>query len=620
MLLSILISNLVLAVISYVTGHIISFFCLDASSNPYLVALEKFFFGLLAIIVFFAVYITGFKTVMICVIPVLIYLFATRTQKRSLGFSRGEVVPLLLGLLSLLIFIGIQFIRNDFFDPGQIVFSLDDYGYYGDTAAKMIVYGLEGKDFNEINGVIDAGSRLPYHYFDLWVNGFIQTVLNMSKLHAYLYVFTPIAMMLVQLSIMAVLNGYLKKIYLLFIASFLLVFLMGAAPFKGIVFPNALLQVRTFFTYILLAIFICYYRDGRYARACAVVCMAAIFNILSAPPVFSACFLTGVYLYWQKRKQAGIHFMLISVLVCVSIVAFYTFLGSFDNVVNREMSLSSYIMSVLQVLFRDTLMRVWYFYLPVLFTIILLFKTFRTFIVKEIDLLVPLFLFCGLSIFFSALLYFNIDGSSIGLFPAPAAICFLVILWIAYALKSEVVKGTKKMLVLAVMLLLLINNIVFCFRIDNTYAYYRVSKEFIESIDQYVKPRDKISYIYSRAKLNSNPWTYNSFVCHGLHFPFLINKELSLISSSEPIGLEGIEKKTSMPPQIIEMGAFYKYAQDKKSQSLFEIRKSFFKDYHIKYVILDRSMEHPEIYDAITERKIKDPSSGYSFLVLKETF
>ena len=77
---------------------------------------------------------------------------------------------------------------------------------------------------------------------------------------------------------------------------------------------------------------------------------------------------------------------------------------------------------------------------------------------------------------------------------------------------------------------------------------------------------------------------------------------------------------TTMPPQTLLLaGDMYTYIKNNpvKGADIYAYQLNFFKEYKIRYLVLDKGLDTNLFYIDLAEKRFRDPVSGISFYIIK---
>jgi len=627
---SILLYQLLFFALFYVTGKFAFRFFSSATPEDakfrYADLFKHTVTGLLCWITLYSVVVTKGITVN----SILILLAAPFLVKRFKGgsklnlrisFGKKESRGLIMLAFALLLLTGIQFLRYDFFNTHLLNYSLDDYFYYSFIAEKMRILGIEGKDFHMTSLFDPAHYRYPYHYFDLWMNAFYQAIAGQNKIGTFLYIFVPFVCLLSFLSILSIYELFRPRLKAYEIGlCFLMAFYFGILPFKnGAFYANALLQPRSFPSYLFCSLAFIYLYEKKYEQAIMMLCVIPVMSILGAPGILSAIFLMGLYFLFTKRSRIAWQAFGYSLFVLIALLLFYKVFGNLlGNAVTGKPAWKEYFKAFLLQLFRENLLRVWFFYIPFLLLIAANFKEARA----EVKSRPVPYLFFALiflvTVVFCAASNFNLDAGTILLFPCGAIITILATVMIALSIDKIREKSffAVKCLALFVFLVQVVYSFAAGFRNEYSFAYYKIDKKFITDAESKIRNGDRGAYLYSAGTMDMNTWTYNPHVCHVLHFVGLINRNFDYVSLSSPLDMKGIETKTIIPISVIRDGDFNIYASKAKTDTaaVALLQSSFIRESKIGFLVVDTNTPIPREIADLVRSEVDNSTGGYKIL------
>ena len=308
-----MLTHLTLLILSLIIIHIIGGILLSGfnnnkeEKNSVLLFAKSLIIGLIFVVSCYSFFITKFVT-----INVLLIFISTAylVYNKNFSFKNLKVIVnfnlLLYSILVALTLLFLQYGINDFFDKKNISYGLDDYYFYTHSAQNFKLHKIEGINipifFDKTNL---SQYRLPYHYFDLWINSLLQFFNFTSQIHTYLFVFVPMMLTITFfcfISLLFQLN--FKNELLIFLLALAALFFIGFIPCKNIYFgQNLLQQPRIYCAYIFTILFYCEYIKNNIANAFSWLILMPICSILAAPPILSFVFIAGIFLFYKKNQH-----------------------------------------------------------------------------------------------------------------------------------------------------------------------------------------------------------------------------------------------------------------------------------------------------------------------------
>jgi hypothetical protein len=160
------------------------------------------------IISFFAAYFTNFKTIFIAYLIIILFYFF----KKEISFKKikkSELKPILLLLsFSLPIFL-FQYFLNYSFNQNEPYIPSDDIFIYASYSKHLIEFGQENKFamFSQIYPKLFSGIN-PYHFYEIWLNGFVTKINNLSYSYNFIFVTYPLLVWIFVIGITALFEHF----------------------------------------------------------------------------------------------------------------------------------------------------------------------------------------------------------------------------------------------------------------------------------------------------------------------------------------------------------------------------------------------------------------------------
>ncbi len=172
--------------ICFITGHLTQCFLKEKHCGPLLWNLfNKLCIGLLLLVSLYATCITGGKTVLVGVFPILF--FCMKWQKPHWNPIHAHGLPIFLLLITFFFFCGVQYFRfNDFHGAHYAVDQ--DSSFYAGLANYVTRFGIETTILDTIN--LDLQYPTPYHWLDIYLIAMAQKCTG-NYLFGALYIVYP---------------------------------------------------------------------------------------------------------------------------------------------------------------------------------------------------------------------------------------------------------------------------------------------------------------------------------------------------------------------------------------------------------------------------------------------
>lgn len=614
----VVIANILFITLCYLAGLFVRpLFIAGRIENRYAATLERLFFGALAIAFLFAVFIARFNTVLLLVLPLLAYLLLERHRATGRFYDKPDTSgfwqDISVALVVVLFFIAWQWFRYYHSSPEVKYIATGDYFYYVNVADKFRELHTEGSGFTTVVANDLTAARKPYHYFDLWLLSFLRFAFSLTAADTYILVFAPFAFTLVFYSIASIMwltwAKDQRNSLLIFFLSLALVFPfpLRLPPF---LLNGILLDVPKFFVgFVFIALAIIYLKQLKLLQAAAVFCLLPVLHILAAPPVFITVFTIGVYLLVAGKTSLGWRLLAISTITAALIISYYLALGNFGipnmTKAGGQAAINDAALPVLseweQVVSR------YLAYVPVL--VILMYpRRLVSFIRKEKKVLFLLLVLYVVSVVVAMLVAGRIfDGPQSRYVPGIGILYLVFAMWLAHVLSASSAKA--RIIFICLLSLIFCINISTVIRPAGKTRY--ISRAFFNEVEKYLPDSGVIAFAYNQDVRSGI--VYHPYICQfNLQFPYYYNKSFALIPMSA--------LSTTMPPQTLLLaGDMYTYIKNNpvKGADIYAYQLNFFKEYKIRYLVLDKGLDTNLFYIDLAEKRFRDPVSGISFYIIK---
>lgn len=302
---------------------------------------ESVFLSLVAsislIVLVYACYMTLFRTVLLGIgIPMLgIAYYQINTLKKS---SISLIVILkslkLLAIPTILILI-ITIVNYVDFSSNYLCTPHPDYCFYSRVSDYMGLFKLENCQFDHLNP--NMMGYVPYHYFDLWLNGLFTQIFGFTNLITFVLITYPLLQVIVFVGIYTVLNlyGFKNKFSLAVIFMFItgvyfqfyatIPFLEHMVTFPGM---NILKSPKILPIYIYLLLSFYFYKNNSFEQFILSILFLPFVYITTAPSVFCSISIIILINYYFKRNPKSTMLLIALVIIAtLYLFLFYYFNG-----------------------------------------------------------------------------------------------------------------------------------------------------------------------------------------------------------------------------------------------------------------------------------------------------
>jgi hypothetical protein len=362
--------------------------------------------GLIAFATMVAIVYTKGKTVMIFSIFLgLTLYFLHKKDKSPLNPDNSDNKGLKGILFS--VFVGLTLIYSIFFftyiKDGFVVVIYSDYCFYADLSYRLMRTGVE--HYYTIH-IMPPNGVQPYHYLEVWINGFIANTTEQNHLSVLILVVYPLFVFMAVMGVCALFKTTSFNPKYLFWIAFLATFI------TGIYIPNISVYeylqkkfyiesyIDTLWDYhkfsILYAIFtgiIVLFVQKKIKYGYILLLYTPVFYSTIAPALFCGVGLLIVYLFIFKKE--GAKWLLLHYLIsCISLFIFYAVFQD-KNIVASPNKIDLDIKTKINII-GNTLIGIssLYWHIPVLIYLFLrkeIFRIFSTMIDVWLIIIIPAF-------------------------------------------------------------------------------------------------------------------------------------------------------------------------------------------------------------------------------------
>jgi len=627
----ILLYNIIFINLAFVLGVLFfSFYyrSFNLESKDYFDLAKFTFSGVLVIVALVSLTLT--KGISISILFILLLFFALKIKKsiinsvveintqRSISFFRSLIILSVLTLFYTLF----CFFSNYYFDLNRSYTAFPDFYYYIFNGDKMVSTGVEGIDFNlDLNSA--ANYRTPYHYSDLWLLGFfsITNYARIPLIHIYLFVFTPIVLVISSLSLYSIYSFFRKeKKWWDFLLGFFLVFYIF--PFQSAWFSsqNIITMPKLYAPLIVLCISFGYFLRKEKMKALTVLFILPILNVIALPVLLFFCILLICYWVYRKDSLSSKFVSLLSLFYIIFFGGFYKVFG----IAGKKMDLNDlnpelYIKSFFKACFKGTFQM--FFMLSTCFLILFIYRKQILPLLRKHSFAFAVLIALIISSYLSSfILWFNFDAFQIRNFPGTMVSVILFIAFVAIVLNNLKTEMISSKIVLFTVVSFFIFSMWNSLQVMRTAADGFVSKSFVNKINENIKNNDRFGYIYNTTKEKVSPWVYtHNLLLYNLHFTGLTNKKLNRVSLNTIINDVDIDKQKLVKRSFIKQSEFKKFVDS------LQLKKMTLEDYQIEFclsrklnfLVLEKQAQVSLKFNPYIRNEIVDSLSGNKVIFLK---
>lgn len=289
--------------------------------------------GLTLISFLTAVTFTGFKTILVLILPgggILVYFLSKSKLELKWSYSKPKL-GLILSFLLVFSFL-IKYTNHYNLTSNRYISPHSDYILYSIVTNSIVSTGNENTYLasNFINSNTEGVS--PYHYTLLWINGFFASVYNLTYLNSLLFIVYPLMLFCFLLSLLSLCEVFSSIKFKSIIIVLLLLFVCGIhlnlyynIPFMsltGVFCRNIVSELGNKYGYIysliILSIIIWHYYG---IQESLIIWLLVPLNFAASAP---GIFLAFPVLLWLIRKEISHLFILIFCWV-FTMVGYFSF-------------------------------------------------------------------------------------------------------------------------------------------------------------------------------------------------------------------------------------------------------------------------------------------------------
>lgn len=608
------------------------------------------FLGKLMICLLTALFFTFGKTVFLQFIPlgfVVLDYYWNRTQssthKVQTHRTKFFFIPVLF-LLGLVVFAWEVFIST-YSEGFPFKMPFADMLWYADISQYLTITGEE--NIHHATNLLDKNFNglVLYHYFDLWLNGFVTATMGGTSYLNLAFVTTPALIFTVLIGILSLVQHYrtINAFYILL--AFLFLFLSGIILNLGLEWDflrhlegyNADLfhyKMRKYAPYYLvfMAFSVLTVQKEYFTAIICLLCLP-VMSILTLPAVIGAVLLLSPVFYFFEyfRRKYLYRILILGITTPAFLLVFSQIFGYKSELYGSvNFFLLDFSETQFNILFGSVLL-VCILYLPFLLLLFFFQSSFKKIFQEKIVFLLA---FWAITSFFGllawALTYQKGDSWQLFVKPAmPFLNCVFIVLFLS--LMAHQRRSAPKAIIKIVLVIVLVFNMLRLFQLGrNQIAYSPVASEEWFSPDFLFKVREVLNSRHFNAVGVSivgaadRPWASGSY--KNTPMMFRTGDYLALMKprfTTLPISdFDVYEVVTGEYRQGFSDSPFYRFVQKQKEEKKFvstdQSQMDFIDLHFIEYVAVAKNGRISELLAKRIEQEITDERSGEKFLVLKK--
>ncbi|MFC5271927.1 hypothetical protein [Adhaeribacter terreus] len=506
-----------------------------------------------------------------------------------------------------------------------------DLIFYAKLSAYLLKTGLETSNIEYI--YLEENPVLPYHYYELWLNGFFLKLFGANSVHLLYLVTYSIGILAVWTGFCALFENKLnvtRSVQILCLACLILTG-VDFPDFRNKIFEfTVYLQFNTVFYAKLFPIFIgliaalLLYLHKQEKAAYISLLFLPLVSVVSAPGVVGGLFAFVIYLFARGQKKDALELAAITIGFTLFIVIFY-------NVINPPGSTpyKSYLSEQLSQL--------------------LTWNNLKNMVVLELKTVLQLIVTTGLfilfTVYFIGLKDFRRSLKSNGIV---LTACMILAASLSWAINEEMndslqfltnlaapvfnilmvfllsvawAKAFRKVYLVAIVLVYVVFNYL------ETIKYINVKPEFsagfAQSVLQKLDGLNPIGVYMRHPDEYQNPYPKSSNIFpKGLYLAYADNKyayhTINLGIFDIPIN----PAKVALETQLVQNTSFYKFVARQKAANTFksipESQNDFVEQYRIDYLLLSKDVAVPPTLESKVILENTDPVSEDRFYLFKK--
>lgn len=614
---------------------------------------------LLAGVVFFttlfSVIISKFQTINILFILIgyLIYRdwklqptpIEVKEQKEGSLFPRGKDL-LTLSFPAFIIFLWALFMNVDF-EHFMLFLPHEDIYFYSAISDYLFSSGFENiyLSHNLIGGIYQ--NAVPYHYFELWLNSFVNLFVG-NSLTSLLLVTIPLLIFIVYVGILSIIEyfrtvdlfyiyfgffflgtaGLMSDMYINFVTTFIPVHnlrFIGMYTGSAILISSAKAAPYLFLFIASSLIFL----RGYYSVALLLLSSLMITSFASVPSIFGGitlfCIFSLVFGVLNKKEVTKIFLHLITITFLITL--FYKVLGgnvqyysfSIKKLLENIFTITSLKVIVLDVFVASILQIIIVNIIVIPITVYFLFFHTKKSSYKNLKLLTTFYIFVILSASLAWSLLYLFDFNAFQLFLENAKTPFFFTTIFVILLVLNTTKNFYVKYIVYFMVVLIFGNKIYNASVAD--GFYRTnrkiySEKYIKEIYTYLDNNNKgkifgaVLSNYDGASLIADIGIYLSFR-NDIHYPFIVRNQVLE-------ELRGKKVLSDVSKPLVMIGAFHNFAkQYYQKNSDINLKLDFIKKHNLNYLVLDSKQSN--ILDLVKskfviKKEIIDKKSGERFI------
>lgn len=615
--------------------------------------------GMITSVSVYSIYCTIFKTVSLCLIPIIIAWFyikyienkESKHLKNQIPTTDQKLLPINIFFLLLVnicwtLLLNYQFIDLDSLSLRVNLSDLDN-PFYTRIAAALSISGNE--NVINVESLLDKSlSNVDlYHYFELWLANFLATVLLLPIGVVTSFILLPLFLTTIVSAILALVNNYRDTIKIKHIlasvviiyAHYLYLPIYATIP-KLQYMQNLCIHpfwgIKVGAYYIVGLAFMFLIRKKSYTEALLALFMLPIFTITALPAIFSTSILLILWLFYKKlvsKKQTAtlsVTLLVVTLMLLVFPIIFPTNQFSFVNTVKISDDLSYLVLKTKFNLFVGSILQTIFTFLP--YVIMLILSSSHN-LLKNISYQILILLVIGILVSGAAswtLLHPTFDSIQLLIFPAQTLITCIIYFAIIegyFSYKAHLVsiislKTKIRYYVMGLILIFTLSyNMQYHFKKEvkqppfYSTKYIEQIKEIIKSKSVAKQPIFVASYMDSMTINNTYSVFRNATLMRNGGYLNYFSNICFVYSIDDAVLLES----PKMHKTFFKNMLFYNYMNQQNNSKIAHaaLQANFLQEHKFSFLIMSKDVEMPSSINNLVKEVFVDELSGERFIVLR---
>jgi hypothetical protein len=585
--------------------------------------LFKLIFGSVVLTTVLAVYKTGFRTIYIGYVPLIVYIGYNNRFFGNVLLVKFKAMDFLVLFLQFLVVITLSFllIQGDLINEQKALHM--DQVFYASLSESIWQTGLESFQSVYLNVGQDISTN-PYHYFELWLTGFSKNTFNVNAIFALKGIVFPFYIFVFFLTVYSFLldNTAKKQRILLIMVSISFFFSRGF--FANINNINSELSVILFdgcikniypISFALFSFLL--FKEGKTTTSLIFILFTSLVNIVIFPSMVGGLILYILFiLVFYKKDLAELvkdKYFVMSVILFFSLFAYYIFYIASSN---DEMEIQKSIGGLIYNILNNTFFWLNEQVLLIGAVIFFLYKS-TNIVLKKISFLI--ICIAIVAIFSRALLDNNQNA-----FQILNAVKFIVNYGLLLILLINLLDyfNNYSTIVLYGVIVLSITHFLIGYKYINhnfkskIYAYTSEYVEEINSTDISNSIGIKIVNASNRTSLQKNP----VYIGYCNYMPFLDKISTSVVLNIDSLLIEDKTRyNRNINREFIDASYFISQSNYKVGSGITNWNSSvlfYLKKFKPQFCIVDKGIKLPLILEKFVKNSITDKGTGEKFYLL----